>query len=192
MSAENSQVVVGFDFSHSGKSALYRAIALATRAPWHVLHFVCVVDPHSPFPALPAKKVDLAYAERVQEAITGEITQELKAKKIEGRIHFFVHAPIGKPAHEILLCAEMVGADLILVGSKGLTGIERAVLGSVSERIVREAGCTVEVVRPKTYAYVPLLEIVDNKQAVHKYAAPHRYTYENHVAERRPADWPLY
>ena len=192
MSAEHSQVVVGFDFSHSGKAALHRAITLATRAPWHVLHFVCVVDPHSAFPAVPGRKIDFEYATRVQGAVTEAIVQELKARKVEGRVHFFVHVPIGKAAEEILRCAEMVGADLIMVGSKGLTGIERAVLGSVSERVVREAGCTVEVVRPKTYSYVPLLEIVDNQQPVHKYVPPHRYTYEDHRVQLRPFDWPLY
>jgi hypothetical protein len=40
-----------------------------------------------------------------------------------------------------------------------LTGVERIMIGSVSERIAREAGCTVEIVREKTYPYVPLLEV---------------------------------
>ena len=192
MSAEHSQVVVGFDFSHSGRAALYKAIQLATRAPWHVLHFVCVCDPHFAFPSLPAKHIDIDYATRVQEEVTAEVTQELKAAKVEGRVHFFVHAPIGKPSEEILRVAESVGADMILVGTKGLTGIERAVLGSVAERIVREAGCSVEVVRQKVYSYVPLLQVVDNPEKPHKYVAPHRYSYEDHRAERRPMDWPLY
>jgi nucleotide-binding universal stress UspA family protein len=192
MSAEHSQVVVGFDFSHSGRAAFYKAIALATRAPWHVLHFVCVCDPHFAFPWLPAKHVDIDYASKVQEAVTNEITQELQNAKIDGRVHFFVHAPIGKPAEEILRLAESIGADMILVGTKGLSGIERAVLGSVAERIVREAGCSVEVVRPKTYDYVPLLQVIDNPDKPHKYVRPHRYSYEDHRAEQRPLDWPLY
>jgi len=191
MSAENSHVVVGYDFSHSGRAALYRAIALATRAPFHVLHFVCVIDPHVPLPAIPGKHVDIAYAERVQEAMTAEVEQELKAAKVQGRVHFFVHARIGKPAEEILGVARDVGADLILVGSKGLTGIERMVLGSVSERVVREAHCTVEVCRPKTYDYVPLLEIVE-VEPTHHFVPPHRYSYEDNRVCLRPADWPIY
>lgn len=191
MSAEHSQVVVGFDFSHSGRAALDRAIGVATRAPWHVLHFVCVIDPHFAFPALPAKHIDLAYANRVQEELTAIVEQELKAKPTTTPIHFFVHARIGKPAAEILGCARDVGADLIIVGSKGLTGIERAVLGSVSEKVAREAGCSVEIARAKTYEYVPLLEVTEAKDH-QKYAAPHRYTYEDHRANRRPNDWPLY
>ena len=90
-----------------------------------------------------------------------------------------------------LVAREARAADLIIVGSKGLSGIERAVLGSVSEKVVREAGCTVEVARAKTYDYVPLLEIIEVDHP-HKYVAPHRYTYEDHRVSRRPNDWPLY
>jgi nucleotide-binding universal stress UspA family protein len=193
MSAEHSQVVVGFDFSHSGRAALDRAIAVATRAPWHVLHFVCAIDPHFAFPSLPTKHIDLEYAARVQEEVTAIVVQELDAKRISDRVHFFVHARIGKPAAEILGVAEDVGADLIIVGSKGLTGIERMMLGSVSEKVAREAGCTVEVARPKSYEYVALTQVVDAKpEEHHKYVAPHRYTYESNRAIRRSSDWPLY
>ena len=191
MSSNNSQVVVGYDFSRSGHQALYRAIALATRAPFHILHFVCVIEPHTPLPSLPAKKVDYDYAERVQRQLAETIEQELREAKVADRVHFFVHARIGKPAEEILGVARDVGADLILVGTKGLTGVERVMLGSVAEKVVREAHCTVEVVRPKSYDHVELLQITDASEHK-KYIAPHRYTYENHVLNMRPADWPIY
>jgi nucleotide-binding universal stress UspA family protein len=191
MSSNNSQVVVGYDFSRSARQALYRAIGLATRAPFHILHFVCVIDPHVPFAAVPTKHVDYEYAERVQRVLAEEIGQELRDAKVADRVHFFVHARIGHPVAEILGVARDVGADLILVGTKGLTGVERVMLGSVAEKIVREAQCTVEVVRPKTYEYVELLDIVDAKEHG-KYIAPHRYTYENHVLNMRPTEWPIY
>jgi nucleotide-binding universal stress UspA family protein len=192
MSAAHTQVVVGFDFSKSGRAALERAIGVATRAPWHVLHFVCVIDPHVAFASLPTKHIDIDYANRVQEEVTTMVGQELKEKSAAGLVHFFVHARFGKPAQEILGVAEDVGADLIIVGCKGLTGIERAVLGSVSEKVVRDAKCTVEVARPKGYAYVELSEVVDNPEPRHAYVPPHRYTYESQRVNRRPKDWPLY
>lgn len=157
---EHSQVVVGFDFSHSSHAALERAIELAIRAPWHVLQIVSVIDPRMAFPAVPAKHVDAGYARRVEAAVHALVDQELAARRIDD-VRYFVHARIGKPVTEILGVAADVGADLILVGTKGLTGLERAIVGSTAERIVREAGCTVEVVRPKTYPYVPLLEVTD-------------------------------
>jgi nucleotide-binding universal stress UspA family protein len=193
MPVEHSQVVVAYDFSKSGHLALTRAVALASRAPWHVLQIVCVIDPHFPFPAVPTHdKVDISYADRVQQEAAKVVADELVSQDARQPLHFFVHARIGKAAPEILGLARDVGADLILLGSRGLTGLERAVIGSVAERVVREAGCTVEIVREKTYSYVPLLEVTDTPHQDHQYVPPHRYTYEDHRAERRPDDWPLY
>ena len=192
MSSDQSQVVVGYDFSHSGRAALYRALALAARAPFHVLHFAVILDPHSGLAALPPQRhVDAAYAERVHDELKTVIEQELRAHGTAGRVHFYIHARIGKPADEILGVAEDVGADLIIVGSKGLTGLERLVLGSVAEHVVREAKCTVEVARPKEYAFVPLTEVIE-VEPHSNYHRPHRYSYEDTRATERPPDWPLY
>lgn len=192
MTSQDTQVVVAFDFSHSGKEALYRAIALARRAANHVLHFVCVLDPRSALPAVPHKgPIDYKYAAQVEQALVDVVASELKAAQIADRVHFFVHARIGKPAEEILGVARDVGADMIIVGTKGLTGVEHYVLGSVAEKVVREAGCAVIVARAKTYEYVPRLEI--REVAAHQgYIPPHRYTYEDHRIELRPTDFPLY
>jgi nucleotide-binding universal stress UspA family protein len=191
MSSTHSQVVIGFDFGHSAQQALYRAIGIAARAPFHVFHFVCAIDPHFPPSAVPTKHVDYEYAERVQKEMTAVIEKELRAANITERVHFFVHARIGKPAVEILTLSRDVGADLIIVGTKGLTGVERLVLGSVAERVVREAGCTVEVARETSYEHVDLLNIVDATEH-RKYVPPHRYYYENHIVTFKPAEWPLY
>jgi nucleotide-binding universal stress UspA family protein len=191
MRTEPSQIVIGYDFSKTAREALGRALRLAERAPFHVLHFVCAIDPHMPFPHLPTKHVDAEYAERVQAAATEAVTEELKRLDITTELQFFIHARIGKPADEILGVARDVGADLILVGSKGLTGLERLVLGSVAERVVREAGCTVEVVRPRTYSHVPLLQMVEVEQQ-RTYSPPHRYTYRDKQVTLRPINWPLY
>ena len=192
MSAETTQVVVGFDFTHSARAAMYRAIAVANRAPFHVLHFVCAIEPHGQIPTIPHHgRVDLAYVERVEAALLDEIAVELKGAAITDRVHFFVHARIGRAAEEILDLAREVGADLIIVGSKGLTGVERLVLGSVAEQVVRGAGCTVEVARPKTYEHVDLLDITNAKHQ-RRYTPPHRYTYSSGCVNLRPDEWPLY
>jgi nucleotide-binding universal stress UspA family protein len=192
MNAQTSQVVVAFDFTQSSREALNRALTLAARAPFHVLHIACVIDPHAGVPAVPlAGKVDFAYAERVQETIAEVVGQELREAKTNDRVHFFVHARIGKAAEEILMVAREVGADLIILGTKGLTGVERFVLGSVAEKVVREAGCAVEVARPKTYDYVQLLDIREVAAHPH-YVKPHRYSYESTCVQMRPHDWPLY
>jgi nucleotide-binding universal stress UspA family protein len=52
----------------------------------------------------------------------------------------------GVPAHVICAYAERVGADLIVMGTHGRTGVSRAVLGSVAEEVVRHARCSVMTV----------------------------------------------
>jgi nucleotide-binding universal stress UspA family protein len=189
MASPISPVVVGYDFSHSGRAALRRAVTLAGRAPFHVLHVVCVVDPKEAIPSLPSYNgVDYMYAARVQEALAAETQRELEQADVHGSVHFFVHARIGKAAPELLALAAEIGADLIIVGSKGMTGLERLILGSTSEQVMREAGCTVEIARPKRYPDVELIPV----EPVHSYVPPHRYTYEDHRVSLRPVEWPLY
>ena len=59
----------------------------------------------------------------------------------------FALLPLAEPATAIVREAEKAGASLIIVGSHGRTGIARALLGSVAERVVRHAHCSVMVVR---------------------------------------------
>ena len=56
----------------------------------------------------------------------------------------------GHPAEEILSFAEKQDADMIVVGSLGKTDVERFLLGSVSEKVVRNAKVPVLVVRAKS------------------------------------------
>jgi universal stress protein A len=191
MSSTTSQVVIGYDFSRAGRDALARAIALASRAPFHILHFVCVIEPHAPLPTLPTKHLDYAYAQRVQRAVTDAVETELRDANVSTSVHFFVHARLGKPAHEILALAREVGADLILVGTRGLSGLQHLILGSVAEKIIREARCTVEVVREKTYEHVEPLDSVaamDQQRSV----PPQRYSYEGRILNMRPKEWPIH
>ncbi|OUL26071.1 universal stress protein [Nostoc sp. T09] len=54
----------------------------------------------------------------------------------------------GDPADEIIRLANIYKADLIVIGSRGLTGMKRIVQGSVSSQVVEEAACSVLVVKP--------------------------------------------
>ena len=54
---------------------------------------------------------------------------------------------VGNPYETILDIADRVRADIIVVGTSGKTAVDRMLIGSVSEYIVRNAKCTVVVVR---------------------------------------------
>lgn len=56
----------------------------------------------------------------------------------------------GDPAVEIVRAAKAWPADLIVIGSHGRSGLDRVLLGSVAEAVVRQASCPVLVVRAQT------------------------------------------
>nr|WP_211178520.1 universal stress protein [Brasilonema octagenarum] len=53
----------------------------------------------------------------------------------------------GNPPEEIIRLANIYKADLIIIGSRGLTGMNRIVQGSVSSQVVEDANCSVLVVK---------------------------------------------
>jgi nucleotide-binding universal stress UspA family protein len=57
------------------------------------------------------------------------------------------HLRLGGAAEEIVALAEDVGVGLIAMGSRGRGGIRRALMGSVSESVVRHAHCAVMIIR---------------------------------------------
>ena len=185
------QVVVAYDFSATAEEALVRAADVACRAPQHILHVITVIDPHRGASIEPTQKVDYAYAERIQEKVKERLTAAFAGRDAASEVHFFVYGRIGKPAEEVLGLAKEIGADLLFIGSHGRKGIERLLLGSVSERVVREAQCAVMVCRHKTYVDVELEPVVAVTEEHHHYVRPHRYSYKDRRVETRPNDWPI-
>jgi nucleotide-binding universal stress UspA family protein len=59
------------------------------------------------------------------------------------------HLLLGRPDAAIVWLTEELGARLVVVGSRGLGGIRRTLIGSVSDSVVRHAHCSVMVIRPE-------------------------------------------
>jgi nucleotide-binding universal stress UspA family protein len=57
------------------------------------------------------------------------------------------HLRMGRADEEVVVLAEELGVDLIAMGGRGLGGVRRALMGSVSDSVVRHAHCPVLVVR---------------------------------------------
>jgi nucleotide-binding universal stress UspA family protein len=55
----------------------------------------------------------------------------------------------GHPAPQIIRAAQQRRVDLVVLGSRGMTGVKRFLVGSVSRKVARHAPCSVMVVRPK-------------------------------------------
>jgi nucleotide-binding universal stress UspA family protein len=77
------------------------------------------------------------------------VEQEAERMRGEGTKAVESHLLIGRPDAAIVWSAEELGARLVVVGSRGLGGISRALIGSVSDSVVRHAHCPVMVIRAR-------------------------------------------
>lgn len=136
------------DFSHHSGSGLRYAAGLAEKfgAALHVLHVLPeVVAPVGPepmiLPSLPAE-----YYEEAQAAALESLGECLKPEwGIPATVERVVRW--GDPVLAIVTYARERGMDLIVLATHGRTGLSHVLLGSVAERIVREAPCAVLTVR---------------------------------------------
>lgn len=60
----------------------------------------------------------------------------------------------GSPGHEIIEAAQELNVDLIILSTHGRTGLERFILGSTAEKVVRRAGCPVLIVRENEHEFI--------------------------------------
>ena len=135
------RIVVGFDGSEQSHKALERAADIANGA---TLAVVCAANVSRLLrdPAGGVAPVDPADVEARSKALAA-------AKEyVEGRglTGVFIEGH-GNPADVIVQEAEESGADLIVVGTRGLHATKRLFLGSVSTNVVHHAPCDVLVVR---------------------------------------------
>ncbi|NJR16750.1 MAG: universal stress protein [Calothrix sp. CSU_2_0] len=77
-----------------------------------------------------------------------QVEKQLQLYQAELPVDSHLELVNGDPAEEIIRLANIHKADLIVIGSRGLTGMTRIVQGSVSSQVVEEAHCSVLVVKP--------------------------------------------
>jgi nucleotide-binding universal stress UspA family protein len=141
-----TNIVVGTDGSETAETAVRHASELAKE---HGARLV-VVTAYEPSDAL-AKESD-AVPEDIRWALTDRVQAEEKA--IHGRelAHetglsgVVAQAIAGSPPDVLLEAAQDFNADVIVVGSRGLTGTARFVLGSVASSVSHHAPCDVFIV----------------------------------------------
>ena len=134
------------DFSPASRPALARAIGLAKQPRTKLLVLHVLMLP-SPFLGnrLPSSYLELqSEAERdVERRMAGTITKVRKAgiKKVVSKL------VTGAPSEQIIRHANRWRADLIVMGTHGRSGIGRAFMGSVAERVLQRSRCPVLTVR---------------------------------------------
>ena len=137
-------IVVGTDGSGHAERALDEAIAIAVR-DGAALHIVTAF----PDPAVVREKITsgaTAMSVNLSEVADQVLARAAEHAREKG-VRAETHAREADPAEAILEVASAQSADLIVVGSRGLSGLQRFLLGSVSAKVSEHASCTVMIVR---------------------------------------------
>ena len=138
-------ILVPLDFSPASIYALHYAVWVAKqfRAAIHLVH----VYPPDEALARGAGHLLLQSAEaieRLNEELTGIHRQHVPAFRPES-----CHIRSGRPYEEIIRLAREMAADLIVLSTRGHSGLKHLLLGSTAERVVRSAPCPVLVARKR-------------------------------------------
>ena len=155
MSISATRILLATDGSEEAELAARTAIDLAgkTGSELHVVH-VLVLPPEILDHPL---SFDLSFDTGVWEEL--ERRGRARLDELVGRLEASggevagAHFRVGGPAAEIVAQAEELGAGTIVLGSRGLGAMRRALMGGVSDSVVRHAPCPVLVVRSEPLAF---------------------------------------
>jgi len=160
--------LVGVDYSEHSRLALVSAAAIVDASPGAELHVVHVIGGvHTEQGSEAPDSVgsfDPRGAEFIRrlKVLRKEVVEQLPdfmgdaAATLGDRV--MGHIRIGRPHREIVRLAEELEAQLVVVGTRRHSGLERMFLGSVAEQVVREAPCAVLVARPRERPVESLIE----------------------------------
>jgi len=143
-----ASIVVGTDGSETAHEAVRQAVALARQLGARL----DIVSAYEPVPAgrlrEEAQQVpdDLQWIVNPREDVAATLRAAAEVSKAAG-VLTETYARQGDPADAILDVAEERGADLIVVGNKGMTGAKRFLLGSVPNKVSHHAPCSVLIIR---------------------------------------------
>jgi len=142
-----SSIVVGIDGSDTAKEAVRQATVLA-RSVGARIDLVSAYEPVSDARLRESIAVpeDLHWIIDPREAVEATLLAAAAEIRAAGVVST-VFARRGDPADAILDVAEERGADLIVVGNKGMTGAKRFLLGSVPNKVSHHAPCSVLIIR---------------------------------------------
>jgi nucleotide-binding universal stress UspA family protein len=138
-------ILVPLDFSPHAEKALAKAIELARRFQGriHLVHsYPVYVGAVSPYGMVVPESFD----RECRDAADRELSKWADRVRQAGIPVETTITPI-PPSEAIVSTAEEIGADLVVMGSRGLTGLKHVLLGSVAERTLRHAHCPVLVVK---------------------------------------------
>jgi nucleotide-binding universal stress UspA family protein len=147
MSIFPTKILLAADGSRETQLAAHTAVDLAdkTGSELHVAFILRTQD----VPDYDVMGFDIEKPHEEENRQMGQRLLDEQVRRVEeaGGTVAGAHFRMARPDRGILAVGEDVGAGLIVLGSRGLGGVKRALMGSVSDSVVRHAHCPVMVVR---------------------------------------------
>jgi len=142
------KIMLATDGSESARKAVDSAIEIAksSNAKLYALHVIALGDYYSSMPL----SIDAEWIKAMEEHLRIQGKEATDYVENAGRAANVEVEPVileGNPANEIVDFAEKNDIDLIVMGTQGKTGIQRFLIGSVAENVVRHSIKTVLVVK---------------------------------------------
>lgn len=144
---ELRKILVPVDFTGCTEKALQYAVAFARQfgAELTLLH---VVEPTY----IPASEMGIL--PDVETSEDAEMELQSLCRQVRGEVQCQALLRRGSAQYEIIETAKQLGSDLIILSTHGRTGLERMLLGSTAEKVVRHAGCPLLVVRENEREFI--------------------------------------
>ena len=140
-------IMVPIDFSDTLNLLIEYAITFAKKfkAKLYVVH---IVEDFSKYSSISVPHISM---DNVMEEVYNYAKVQLKKlgdEKFEGKVKYEFMIEKGVAYKKILEFAEEKSADLILIGTHGMSGLDKILFGSTAERVVRGAKCPVIMINP--------------------------------------------
>jgi nucleotide-binding universal stress UspA family protein len=139
------KILVAVDFSEYADAVLDAAIEFAKQFGAG-LHLVHAFDVRIPLVTPYEVAIPTAFIEEAREAAASKLEALVRSVSAEG-VEASSHLSEVPAASAIVGQAEELGVDLIIMGTRGHTGLKHVLLGSVAERTLRHAPCSVLTVK---------------------------------------------
>ncbi len=146
------KILSPIDFSEHSMEAMRAAMEMAkdVGAEVHLMH---VIAPHHIFIPLPLATSGEQSRELAREASMIEQAEEelarIKKDEFGDSKNVLTYAVVGHPVQKLVDYAKEQGIDLIVMATHGRSGAEHMLLGGTTEKLVRNAPCSVLVIRPR-------------------------------------------
>jgi nucleotide-binding universal stress UspA family protein len=138
------KLLVAFDGSPSSSKAFDFALELSNLCPGPS-HEICILSV-----AQPPEPADLVEMDAIIDAATEhyeELFKELRQKAAAANVPITTEIAVGHPAEQIVHYATEKGCDMVVLGHRGKSRMEKWLIGSVSKRVTSYAPCTVTIVK---------------------------------------------